>query len=450
MPQNLILLKDRCPHLLEEWDYEKNSDIDINKIGVGDKRKVWWKCKEKECHTWEATIKSRARLLKGTKCPFCTSNKICSCGCNSLASKNPELAKEWCYERNGELLPTQISVNYTKEVWWQCPKKECHKYKAIPHQRNSMNYNCKICAGYVICECLCNTIVKIKPELLKEWDYERNEKLPSEYTFGTYQKVWWVCSKKSCHKWDASIYHRCGNNRNCPMCSNKKICPCKCNSLALMFPEIAEEFHKTKNENTPYDYIYCSRISVWWQCPDNENHVYLKPIANRTGNFKIKCDKCKDNGSKGEYYIGKKLDELNIDYEREKQFDDCRLELPLLFDFYIKSLNILIEFDGIQHFENTKFYNRKNLIRDLIKTNFASKYFYFLRISHLELKDINSLIQKFINDVQNKNIKIGFYFNYNTIDLKTNIIDNYETQSLIEDDNLDIIYFTMLNLIEYN
>ena len=37
----LNLLEDN-KKLINEWNYEKNKDIDINKIALGSNKKVWW------------------------------------------------------------------------------------------------------------------------------------------------------------------------------------------------------------------------------------------------------------------------------------------------------------------------------------------------------------------------------------------------------------------------
>lgn len=58
--------------------------------------------------------------------------------------------------------------------------------------------------------------------------------------------------------------------------------------------------------------------------------------------------------SKGEDKIKAILDELNIDYEQQKRFLDCKDIAPLLFDFYIPSYNCCIEYDGEQHFHIPK------------------------------------------------------------------------------------------------
>lgn len=62
-------LKTKYPQLIEEWDYEKNSALNIfpDKVFANSDKKVWWKCKK--CgHEWEAIIGNRTR---GKGCPLC-------------------------------------------------------------------------------------------------------------------------------------------------------------------------------------------------------------------------------------------------------------------------------------------------------------------------------------------------------------------------------------------
>ena len=47
----------------------------------------------------------------------------------------------------------------------------------------------------------------------------------------------------------------------------------------------------------------------------------------------------------------KYLDDHEIPYVQQKQFETCRNKRPLPFDFYLIELNTCIEYDGIQHFQ---------------------------------------------------------------------------------------------------
>lgn len=78
--------------------------------------------------------------------------------------------------------------------------------------------------------------------------------------------------------------------------------------------------------------------------------------------------------SRGENTIKNFLLKQNINFENQKRFDDCRNILTLPFDFYLFKYNLLIEFDGRQHFNiNTKFYTSEIIKNDSIKTNFCTK-----------------------------------------------------------------------------
>ena len=100
--------------LVREWNYKKNKDIDINKITSGSHKKVWWICSKH--HEWEADVSSR---YKGHSCPYCNNLRALA-GYNDLATLNPNLAKEWKYEKNGILKPSDVLPGSYKKVWWKC------------------------------------------------------------------------------------------------------------------------------------------------------------------------------------------------------------------------------------------------------------------------------------------------------------------------------------------
>ena len=57
------LLINKFPHIASEWNYEKNVDIDINKITYGSMLIVWWKCK---CgHEWKCSVIKRTYDKRG-------------------------------------------------------------------------------------------------------------------------------------------------------------------------------------------------------------------------------------------------------------------------------------------------------------------------------------------------------------------------------------------------
>lgn len=89
----------------------------------------------------------------------------------------------------------------------------------------------------------------------------------------------------------------------------------------------------------------------------------------------IGCPYC--NSSKGEDFIANILDNLDIKYIRQKRFESCFYKKQLPFDFYLPNENLLIEYDGIQHYKDIDFFKggggyKHNLLRDAIKSDWSS------------------------------------------------------------------------------
>ena len=62
----------------------------------------------------------------------------------SLATKYPEIAKEWNYEKNGNFKPEHIAPKSGKKVWWKCSK--CgYEWQNDPNHR-SRGQGCPECA----------------------------------------------------------------------------------------------------------------------------------------------------------------------------------------------------------------------------------------------------------------------------------------------------------------
>jgi len=115
------------PHLLGEWNYEKNLDLDPRTLALKSNRKAWWKCAEE--HEWVATVASRT---SGIGCPYCAGNLVCE-GYNDLKTVNPELASEWDYEKNFPLKPEDVTSCSSKKAWWKCTRK--HSWSATVANR---------------------------------------------------------------------------------------------------------------------------------------------------------------------------------------------------------------------------------------------------------------------------------------------------------------------------
>lgn len=127
------------PQIAAQWCYELN-DLTPDKVRCGSRELVWWKCELS--HTWQATVKSRTEYKKAV-CPYCSNYKVWP-GFNDLATTCPEVAKEWNYEKNGDLKPTEISKNHREKAWWKCS--EGHEWEALVYARTKKNgTGCPVC-----------------------------------------------------------------------------------------------------------------------------------------------------------------------------------------------------------------------------------------------------------------------------------------------------------------
>ena len=136
------------------------------------------------------------------------------------------LLDEWNYEKNSSLSTSSISHSSSERVWWKCKKCGYEWCTSIRH-RAIENTGCRECSKIKVGEknrknaILKNNSLQItRPELLKEWNYEKNTILPSEVTEGSNLKVWWKC--KLGHEWESKIGNRTILNRNCPYCAGSK------------------------------------------------------------------------------------------------------------------------------------------------------------------------------------------------------------------------------------
>lgn len=59
------------------------------------------------------------------------------------------------------------------------------------------------------------------PDLLKEWDYEKNNVSPTDITLTSKEIVWWKCNNCD-YEWSTMVHIRARNKRGCPMCNGSK------------------------------------------------------------------------------------------------------------------------------------------------------------------------------------------------------------------------------------
>ena len=96
----------------------------------------------------------------------------------------------------------------------------------------------------------------IPAHIALQWHPTKNGKWnPTDFSSGSNYEATWYCGKKELcgcyHVWHAPICNRTAKKpRGCPWCAEQKRCDHMMNekiSLQAKFPEIAKQFHSTKN-----------------------------------------------------------------------------------------------------------------------------------------------------------------------------------------------------------
>ncbi len=261
-------------------------------------------------------------------------------------------------------------------------------------------HGCGVCSGKQVGKY--NNLAYLYPEISSEW-HPDNETSSNNITCYSHKKVWWICSECGYGKnkeWFAMISGRTSAGNGCPACSGFVVS--NNNRLSLLFPEIASEWHPTKNGDlTPNNTSYGSDKKIWWLC--SNGHEYFSSIGNRTMG-KTACPRCITT-SKGEDEIENFLLSNNIFYTPQKTFENCKNKRELWFDFgipYEDDSWKCIEYWGKQHLEPVDFFGGKEQFKlqkklDKIKFDYCrDNNIPLLIIPYWDFDNIDSLLMSFL------------------------------------------------------
>lgn len=186
---------------------------------------------------------------------------------------------------------------------------------------------------------------------------------------------------------------------------NKSGCPtCYLNGVSIRNRKLLDDFliQASNIHNNKYDYSLVeyinNRTKIKIICPI---HGIFQQVPNAHLDMKCGCPKCKS--SKGETLIRSWLINNKVYFIEQHSFVDCKDKNMLRFDFYIPSLNILIEFNGIQHYryipafhKNTKHDNFERVQqRDSIKKQYTKeKGITFVVIPFWDIDKIDQILTK--------------------------------------------------------
>lgn len=194
---------------------------------------------------------------------------------NAMIRHRPDLFYEWNTKKNDEI---GLNVYKTtrgsgKKAWWTCP--DCKSdYQATVKNRVNGN-NCPYCRGYMVNHT--NSLASLSPEFSSEWHPVLNGELtPHDVVLYSAKKVWWMCNHCE-HEWETQVQAKTKGSK-CPGCSEYRLS--NETSLAAKLPELAKQWHQTKNgDSSPNDVTLFSSLKIWWVC--EEEHEWKSKVNYR-------------------------------------------------------------------------------------------------------------------------------------------------------------------------
>ena len=318
--------------------------------------------------------------LKGNGCPKCS-------GRNRNTDDFVKIAKEVHGER----------YNYSKTIYVNALSKVeiiCHQHGSFWQEANShlQGCGCPICSAENMGRNKSNTEYFIKRAVEihgNRYDYSKTNYIGSE------QRVCITC-KEHGDFYQIASNHLCG--ANCPECSKKESSD-KLRMSTHEFVERANAIHGWKYDYSKVEYIN-TKTKVCIICP-NHGDFWQLPSAHLKGHG---CSKCKK--SLGEQQIIKVLDFYNVDYEQQKKIPNTSLfcnNRYIYVDFYIPKYNLIIEYQGEQHYKPIKWFGgvtqfekqkeRDNAVRQYCKDNNIK----LLEIRYSKNHNVSKIIKKELN-----------------------------------------------------
>ena len=351
------------PELLQEWDFERNDKDGIfpeNITNHNSKTQIHWVCKRG--HHWRKSVSYRLHNTLG-KCPKCQAEIHTSFPEQAIffyLSRQLECINAYPLKNNSHIdiyIPSKkIGIEYDG------PRHNTHSQKERDERKNQLLQDMGIKLYRVIqsdrfsvegnsihviydnrhtylnyaIEHLCNfieipflsfdidnnrtaitesylvrekenSLAKLYPGLLEEWDYEKNGHInPECISYGSGIKLYWKC--KNGHSWKSAVYCRT-KGLGCPYCAGKKLLS-GLNDFKTVHPELLDEWDYNENEKkgiTPQNITYGnSSIKVFWICKNNPEHKWTATVASRVrGTGCIFCAEEQRKVTKRKTYIEK-------------------------------------------------------------------------------------------------------------------------------------------------
>lgn len=187
---------------------------------------------------------------------------------------DPKLAALWDTPQNPEPA-SKVATRSYRAAAWRCPKG--HAFARSPRAMLS-DASCPTCNKGANTH---TNLGKLRPGLASLFDNDKNAGIAFATLDATHASaVWWRCP--SGHSFQRPPVRMLAEDA-CPTCALAKT------SLAALAPNVAAEWHPTKNAIKPDEITADHVMNAWWTCPNG--HEYQATVRARTqGNRR--CTTC--------------------------------------------------------------------------------------------------------------------------------------------------------------
>ena len=194
------------------------------------------------------------------------------------------LLDEWDKKKNKNLMPEDIGPKSHKKIWWllSYDDKKTGKHFDFSWQASAASRvsgtGCPYLSGKILLKGF-NDLATTNPELAKLWHPTKNGNLtPEDVTEGSSREVWWLLSCKDSKTGKCLVFERKSSVnhqsvRHHHLYPEKRKVYNRKNNLAVTHPELAAQWHPTRNGNLkPEDVLAGSNKKAWWILSyDDEN-----------------------------------------------------------------------------------------------------------------------------------------------------------------------------------
>jgi very-short-patch-repair endonuclease len=353
---------------------------DYETPGLNNRTKVRWQCTLETCgYTWQG--RSHDVLDSQSGCPRC-------------AGKEPitnEVIDRRLKEDGINIKRLEDSGGAHQKISWQCMLLDCgFIWKTTPSCILNQDKGCLKCSGMIR---LTNNIIDerlVGKDIIRIGSVSEIRANKTPITF--------QCIKEQCkYIWDTAPSSILNAGNGCPKCSNN----------APLTNE-AVDFVLLQQERSIKRIGDCAgnKTNIKWRCVNSKcDYVWLASpsnvITNRSG-----CPRCKLRKNENIIYVI--LKDHNITFDIQKRIKDlANTDHKIKVDFYLPKHNIIIEYNGHQHYQPVCF---GGMNKDMAQSNFLAQ----------QVRDAN--LRKFCEDNHIQLLSIDGR-QYYTTKLETYMID---------------------------